>query len=130
MERDEYQSRWNTFVERVNDALHATFEEDDRAVVVLGIQFGEMGTAEAPDLPACLVTSNLPICAIPTAIASMGEQVDIDHARYHGQEVEPSDPSRVQALIEQALGLDPGALDGARIEQLPSEPDTLAEVPD
>lgn len=87
MEPQEYEQKFGAFVDRMNEAMHDIFSEEDHPTVILGLQFGEMGKPDN-DLPPCAVTSNLPECLVPEAIEDMMEVAEYLHAQAHGVTVE------------------------------------------
>lgn len=84
MEATEYESKATAFKERVEAAATEVFGEEETAVVVFGIQFGDMG--KQPGLPVCIVGSNLPICLVGEAIHDMHDEVVSQHAAYHAEQ--------------------------------------------
>jgi len=79
---EEVHDQWHQFIEGVNRVVAEVFAEDQVAVVI-GAQWGGMG---APDstLPDCVVTSNLPACLVPDALADMQAFAESAHDDYHG----------------------------------------------
>lgn len=87
MEAAEYQSKAQAFMDRVEAAIGEVFDiadDGDRPVVVIGLQFGDMGK-DGSNLPTCVVSSNLPICLVGEAIHDMHDEAILQHDAYHAE---------------------------------------------
>jgi hypothetical protein len=84
MEATEYETKSRAFMERVEAIVAEVFDvEADQPIVVVGLQFGEMGRDDSA-LPTCVVASNLPLCAVGGAIHDMHDEVAMQHEAMHG----------------------------------------------
>lgn len=104
---EEQVETFERFVSLVNNALDEVFGKQG-ATMILGLQWGEMGRSGQP---ICLVSSNMPVCAVGAAITDMAEEVEMLHRAAHGlPETEESDdlsenvaladaPEEVQSMV-------------------------------
>ena len=131
----------NTEVERIWG------EEAKLPSVVIGMQYGNMGLDE--NLPDCLVSSSLPVCAVEDALADMMDFAHAAHLAYHGEtedeDEEPEGsiqtrtldevPEEVRVVVEEfakSFGVDPsevqiGEMVGASLDFHLSEQHVLGE---
>lgn len=68
-------------ITQVRDVLGGIFTDDDQAVIMLGIQFGEMGRDES--LPLCALITNVRPCVAEGVLADMHEQAGLIHKEFH-----------------------------------------------
>jgi hypothetical protein len=85
MEATEYEIKSRAFMAKVEGAMAEVFEVEDRPVVVIGLQFGDMG-AEGTNLPPCVLSSNLPICMVGSAIHDMHDEAVEQHNAFHASD--------------------------------------------
>lgn len=86
MDREEYRTKAQDFMSRAEAALAEVFAEEDNPVLVVGLQFGEMGTDES--IPNCMIASNLPICLVGEALEDMEAEAARQHSAFHGEDGE------------------------------------------
>lgn len=94
--------RWHQFIDGVNRIVAEVFGETEAAIVI-GAQWGGMGAPDSP-LPDCVVTSNLPACLVPQALADMVEFAESAHDDFHGVVREEVSAAAVpQAVRDEAV---------------------------
>lgn len=124
---DELHQKFHATVDGINRVLAEVFGDDLPAIVV-GLQ--PRGYEPQGDDPTCLVTSNLPVCLIPDAVADMhGEALRL-HDEAHGvvrEEVTfDSLPADVQEQLRQVAEESEVPLDSMRFVQVADASDLLA----
>lgn len=110
---DEYHEKWHAFIEDFSALLAVHFTEEDDPAIVMGAQWGDMGSEEWEHVD-CALTSNLPICGVPFALEEMREEAERFHREHHARTLtEPvspdSVPEEVRAIamqIAEQLGID------------------------
>lgn len=95
----EYREKWEAFLEDLGIIATKHFGEDDRAHVVLGAQWGDMGKDDTGDLLPCIVTSDLDICLVGQALGDMVEYVHKEHRLYHGESVDDDEDPPISEVI-------------------------------
>lgn len=94
-----YAERWTTFIEGLNRLVDETFTNEENPGIVIGAQWGEMGSGNG--LPSVVVTANLPTCIVPDAVNDMLHYAEQAHNRYHGGEGEtPMAPMTDEEIAE------------------------------
>lgn len=73
---------WQQFVDGLTELTNNVFSEHGGATIVVGAQFSQMGQDESQ--PRCLVTGNIPVCAVGQALADMVDETERQHRRAHG----------------------------------------------
>lgn len=79
----EDQLKWSDFVDLLNSALETVFGDDPSIAAVIGVQFGDMGSDDHPELPVCITSSNLSVCQTVGAVEEMLSTACAAHEEVH-----------------------------------------------